>query len=313
MTLPEANPVAWCVGVAQDVVFHLTATASGNVYSWTDLRSTIPAADVVDAIFFGVGGLVALSENGRVWKNEPSWSAEATLAANDCIAMERNRSHIAYVLTRSGVVFESHDRGYSWQLQSSIPIADAVDIAWHADDLFVLTEAGVVWQRSTGGSSSWSAVGALARNDMSSLAADINGLYVASRTGDIAVSANGASWTWVGTVGASDVVALATMDTPTDVMPVDSLHFSVGAPWPNPLTHGQDTLALPVMLAEAGTVRLELFDARGRRIAPGRAQRLPAGISLLRWQALHVPSGVYFARLQHASGERITLRWGIAR
>lgn len=77
-----------------------------------------------------------------------------------------------------------------------------------------------------------------------------------------------------------------------------ALHNAVPNPF-NPRT----TLAFD--LPRAGTVRLDLFDVRGRRVAVLVDQELPAGTHRVVWEGLDeqgraVPSGVYLARMQAA-------------
>ncbi len=74
--------------------------------------------------------------------------------------------------------------------------------------------------------------------------------------------------------------------------------------WPNPF-NPQTTVG--VALAEAGTVRLQVLDARGRVVRTLADGHLPAGSHDLVWdgadlQGRPVPSGLYLARLTTARG-----------
>ncbi len=75
--------------------------------------------------------------------------------------------------------------------------------------------------------------------------------------------------------------------------------LALGAAWPNPLVSGT---RFATSLAERATVRLEVFDAAGRRVATPLDALLPAGTHTLAWDGrdadgARVADGVYFARL----------------
>lgn len=74
--------------------------------------------------------------------------------------------------------------------------------------------------------------------------------------------------------------------------------------WPNPFN---PRVNLAIELDEAGHVRLEIFDARGRLVSSLMNGDRPAGRHALTWSGrnaggTHQPSGVYFARLVTAKG-----------
>jgi hypothetical protein len=88
-----------------------------------------------------------------------------------------------------------------------------------------------------------------------------------------------------------------------------SIAFLGGAP--NPFRSG-GTTSLRFTLAQAADVRLEVYDAAGRRVAVVLDRRLPAGPGAAAWDGAdesgrQVGPGVYFYRLS-ALGERISAK-----
>ena len=78
---------------------------------------------------------------------------------------------------------------------------------------------------------------------------------------------------------------------------------------PNPFN---PTTVLRFGLTAAGPVRLQVFDARGRRVRTLVHETLPAGFQQASWDGLddagrRLPSGVYVAQLQ-AAGQRFAQR-----
>lgn len=117
---------------------------------------------------------------------------------------------------------------------------------------------------------------------------------------------HGATYTW--TVEATDgfaLVAAGTAHTFTTVpfgVPIqaggglpDAFALEPGYPNPfNPATH------LRFALPHAANVRLEVFDALGRRVAVLAEGPLPAGYHTRTWEAAGLSSGLYLIRLRAA-------------
>jgi ELWxxDGT repeat protein len=79
------------------------------------------------------------------------------------------------------------------------------------------------------------------------------------------------------------------------------------APHPNP---AQDHATISFEIAEAGTVRVEVFDVLGRRVALLADGPVAAGEHSLTWKAGTLPSGLYLVRLTSgdtAETQRLTL------
>jgi len=79
--------------------------------------------------------------------------------------------------------------------------------------------------------------------------------------------------------------------------------FSLAQNYPNPFN---PTTTIRYQLAEPGPVRLGIVDALGRELAVVVSGQQQAGAYTVQWNALTVPSGVYFYRLQ--SGTRVLVR-----
>ena len=80
--------------------------------------------------------------------------------------------------------------------------------------------------------------------------------------------------------------------------------LDLGSNYPNPF-NPETTIAFT--LAEAGPVRLEVFDASGRRVATLLDAPRPAGRHAVRWDAGGLASGVYLCRLSAAHQTRTRL------
>lgn len=98
--------------------------------------------------------------------------------------------------------------------------------------------------------------------------------------------------------------------TPTGAVgPVASGRLEVAA-YPNPFN---PATTVSISVAEAGPVRAEIFDVRGRRVATLHDGPLPAGTTALVWKPRPAPaSGVYFLRVT-ASGQTRSLKLTILR
>jgi hypothetical protein len=76
---------------------------------------------------------------------------------------------------------------------------------------------------------------------------------------------------------------------------------------PNPSRGADRQVALSFELTEAGAIELSIYDMSGRRIATPARGTHDAGAHRATWDSRDengtaVPPGVYFARLDHASG-----------
>jgi len=74
--------------------------------------------------------------------------------------------------------------------------------------------------------------------------------------------------------------------------------LSLGAPWPNP---SAGAFRIPVSLSQSGLVRMEVFDAMGRRVA-WTEEVLPAGSTDVRMDPRIGSSGLYWVRISTEAG-----------
>ncbi|MDX1419500.1 MAG: endonuclease/exonuclease/phosphatase family protein [Rubricoccaceae bacterium] len=79
--------------------------------------------------------------------------------------------------------------------------------------------------------------------------------------------------------------------------------FGLGAPYPNPFT---DAATLSYTLDRTGPVRLELFDALGRRMSVIEDEARPAGTYRVRFNGDALPPGLYVVRL--TAGDQVATR-----
>lgn len=84
------------------------------------------------------------------------------------------------------------------------------------------------------------------------------------------------------------------VDTEDDAAAALPRRFALHAAYPNPFSR---EVALRYDLPEAASVRLEVFDVLGRRVATIVDTRRPAGFHTAQLRAQHLTSGTYFARL----------------
>ncbi|HET9233853.1 MAG TPA: YCF48-related protein [Candidatus Eisenbacteria bacterium] len=123
------------------------------------------------------------------------------------------QGHTLFALVDTGELYASSDRGQIWAVRSTLPVSDAVGLiaGTTSNRLFMISRSGSVY-RSLNAGMNWTAVGAVASNDVVDLEARSDGaLLVLSRTGDVWVSSDqGASFTPLAALTGSNYVSLAT-------------------------------------------------------------------------------------------------------
>lgn len=320
-TLPVRDAVGLLRGASGNEL-HLVSR-SGSVYlsgdggtSWSAV-GVVPAPDVVamDVALDPQNALLALTATGTLWASTDggtSFAGAAALPAPDHVSLTHDAAGNLYALTRTGTVRESTDHGSTWTAKGVLPVSDAVDVVAFGTDLLVLTGAGDVW-RSQDAGATWSATATLSQVHMSGMLLGAPGrLYAATREGEVALSADGISWVWVGTINQLNVVALATDLPPTgvEVTPPTPGGLRLSVPWPNPTRGGS---SFEIVLPSPDTVTLVLYDVRGRRIAERGKQVLEEGVHVLRWDPGVRASGAYWVRLGTESAGTAATRWVLVR
>jgi uncharacterized membrane protein len=110
-----------------------------------------------------------------------------------------------------------------------------------------------------------------------------------------------------------NVTMIIRVETTTDTPDVAEATLALGPAYPNPFN---PQTSIPVTVARDGMVRLEIFDAAGRRVRTLHTGHLATGRHEFRWngrddRGLSVSSGVYLARLVDGQGQgssrRLTL------
>lgn len=72
-------------------------------------------------------------------------------------------------------------------------------------------------------------------------------------------------------------------------------HPQLSQNYPNPFN---DQTVISFQLAQFGRTEVDVFDVTGRNVLQLFSDELPAGFYTLRWDAQHLPSGLYFIRLR---------------
>jgi len=304
--LPVRDAAALVAGATGSQL--LLASRSGSFYrsedaglSWAAI-SAVPSSDVT-AMVSSTQNLMLLTQTGDVYRSldaGASWSVIGAVTASDVVSAARSGSEDV-ALTASGTVHRSLDGGTSWSAVGTLPTSRAVEIVVLAGALYVLTSSGDV-ARSDDRGLSWSFVGALSQTGMTALLATHAELVASTRAGECAASAGGTSWTWRGTIGQIEVVALAS-DIPTTggVPPPDPPGLAFPAPWPSP---APGAAHVSIELERPAVVTVEAYDAAGRIVGrPIHEELLPAGITTRVWRP-SLPSGTYFLHARGGGADR---------
>jgi hypothetical protein len=160
----------------------------------------------------------------------------------------------------------------------------------------------------------WIPVSALTSSSMRGLVEVGSTLIASTREGEIASTANGTAWSWVGAINQLQVMSLG-VDTPlaTSVEPGEEApRIVLGAPYPNPLRSGVEGI-FPLSIPDEDEIRIDFFDTHGRLVATRPAQSLPRGGHALRWNPGDLAAGIYMARYVSRSGSSAAVKWTFVR
>jgi hypothetical protein len=321
-TLPARDAVGIVAGTGSNDLYLVTRSGSvyrGNIGArnvWTPVGA-ISASDIAGFTIGSLGSILALTSTGTVYSSSDhgaTFTAVAVLTGADWVSLARGPLGRLYALTATGQVAESQNQGASWSTVGVVTTSDAVAIRRFQNNLFVLSKTGEIY-RSINHGAAWTAIGALTSSSMGALADTETALLAAAAEGEVASTANGSSWTWVGAVNQLRVVALAT-DTPMITGVTEEAtapRFVVRAPYPNPSTGAAGAL-FSFTLPSPDRVRVSLYDLQGRRVATRPegtySERQPV---TFRWAPRGLPSGTYFVRFETETGLEGSVRWTLVR
>jgi photosystem II stability/assembly factor-like uncharacterized protein len=307
-TLPVRDATALAARFSSSDLF--LASRSGSIYrsqdagmNWSAVGA-IPASDLEDLAIRPDGTILVLSAAGSIYSSGDqgaSFTPLATLTGSNFASLTFTTPGTVkfYALTRTGEVYESTDGGAAWTPKGAMAISNARRMRAVDSSLYVMTESGDVF-RSTDAATHWIAVGTLSQVGMRGLVRNGSSLAAASKEGHVATSANGASWTWQGSMNQLAVTALASNEPATTGVDPGGPGPGIflGAPFPNP---SSVALSLAVRLDREDEVRLALYDIRGRRVAERAPESLAAGPHVLRWDPGVHRAGVYIVHIETAS------------
>lgn len=307
--LPERVAVALVSGPR--VGERTLITRDGSVWrstgdDWVAIGS-LPASDVVDMTVASSGTLYVLTTTGVVFVSDDgiAWVATSALPLSDAVSITVDPDGTLYVLAQRGTVYR--DGGAGFEAVASLPLSDAVSIRSRRGAICVLSATGWVLAGENAGTT-WESIATLSQVGCIALTPTASGWAAATRTGDVATSADARAWTWAGTLSQTGVVALASdwsLATAVDGV-LSARTLVLGAPYPNPASPGV-RLVLPVRETDASSVRIEVYDLRGRRQAA--VHSVPIGGGALRWSTPRLGSGTYLLRVTDGRGRQATARW----
>lgn len=319
-TLTVNDAVALAAGLSSSNLYLVTETgtlyASGDAgANWSPI-GTISINDATDLALSPGGALFVLAQSGGTYRSTDggaTFTAIAAQSASNFVSLTFFVSQTYLALTQSGEIAKSTDSGVSWAVVGAIPVSDAVQIRALQTALFVLSGSGDVY-KSTDQGTTWAAVGTLSQVGMTGMTRAGSQLVAITREGHTAVSSDGVSWTWQGSINQLRVTSLG-VDTPAtgvDVLPQVGGPFALSAPWPNPSRSGASTFHFRIEGPE--TLTFELFDVAGRLVSSRAPEQFAsAGGYSVSWDPGRLGGGVYYVRLAGASGKSDGTRWAILR
>jgi hypothetical protein len=320
--LPAPDAVGLAAG-ANPLDLYL-ATRSGSIYHSTDAGATwtatgaVSAGDVAGFALGPFGTVFALTRTGTLYASGnggATFTALSVLTGSAWVALSRGPLGRLYALASTGEVARSLDQGATWAIAGTVPVSNAVSLRRLGNDLLLLTGTGEIY-RSADYGGSWIPVAALTSSGMSALV-DVNGsqIVAAAATGEVASTADGVSWSWVGAINQLHVVALASDVPQVTGVPVDeeAPRFADASASPNP-RYGAGGAVFGFGLERPDLVRIELYDIAGRLRAVRAFEWVPvSGKSGLRWDPPGLPSGTYLTRVQFGSGRTLATKWTVVR
>ncbi len=154
-----------------------------------------------------------------------SWQLIANVGYTNGVSYKAVQGNVSYFLTENGIILRSTDNGHSWTGISAYPVSDAVDLLYSAIEgkYFLLTQSGDLYRG--GQINSMSLVANLGGNGLIAIVQEkrsgggIGFYFAVTQMGDVYRSQDGGStWSLVGNVGTTDVVALTAQTDTLQVM-----------------------------------------------------------------------------------------------
>jgi hypothetical protein len=94
------------------------------------------------------------------------------------------------------------------------------------------------------------------------------------------------------------VIQPSTTGINEDGVNLTAQEFSLSQNYPNPFN---PSTSISFKLSASSFVSLKIFDLLGREVTTIVSEQLSAGDHLRQWNAVNIPSGIYFYRLQNGS------------
>lgn len=298
-------------------------TRSGTVYhstnagvAWTPVGA-LSWSDVAAFTIDFDGSLLALTETGvleRSMDGGAAFHALGAISGSGFVSLLRGPLGRLEALSATGEVYESQDRGVTWAAVGKVTTSQAVCLGRKGAELYLLTQTGEV-HRSIDYGRTWTPVGAMAASNMRWILEAGPGLLAAAETGEVYGSATGSTWTAIGSINQLRVRALGS-DVPLATGVPESERaprFVLHHPRPNPSSQRFGS-TFSFEISEPGSVRIDLYDVRGRRVARwGPVLFASGGVHRIQWKPEGVPSGSYMARLSTAVGQFAVTKWNLVR
>ena len=283
------KPYVYALTISPDTLATLFAATYGGVFrstnngtSWTKVNTGLTDTIVLSLVvsdtnlFAGTccDGVFRSTNNGTIWSRADSGLENTEVW---CFAVSDTN---LFAGTYGDGIFLSTNNGTNWTAVNfglTLPDKDIRSFAVWQKNIFAGTDGGVFLSTSNGGS--WSHVDS-----------GLIGTHVTS------FGVNGANL-FAGMVS-NGVWRRPLSEVTTSVKTYDSdlpMHFSLGQNYPNPFN---PSTVISYELPKASHVTLKVYNVLGREVAVLVNEHKPAGVHHLRFNAIDLPSGVYFCRLQ---------------
>jgi len=159
--------------------------------------------------------LYAVTDAGTVFESSNegvAWSVKGQIAEPDVVSLSPGLTlGQLFALGKTGSLYRSVDAGATWTAVGNAGASDCAGLAIaRSGALLALTQSGDL-ARSSDGGATWAVTSSVGASDCAALAVGgkvgaLDTLFVVTSSGDVAMSATGASWTNVGSTGYTPVV-----------------------------------------------------------------------------------------------------------